>query len=354
MQERATATVLGRLRREVYRTVEAVIAPGSRCALLGYPNHTNPGDQAIWLGAKSALARLRIEILYECSGRDYSRDALAAAVQDGAQIVFTGGGNFGDLWPATHALRERVLEDFRGTRTVQLQQTVHFSRAANLARTRKLLERHGNVTLVARDRPSLELAQHAFDVPVLLGPDLAFACPQTALGDRPAVDIAWIAREDRESRRTATDHVPGGAWRVDWNLREAELRPLDGEAPLPSSLLELVKRNKRLTKLAAANDRDGHDWRELAQIRGQLTRRRLERGCRMLRRGRVIVTDSLHAHILGLMLGIPTVVTENNYGKLRATFETFTHVAPLAWWAETPEQGLSVARDWVQANRSMA
>jgi len=347
---RLTASLLARLQEQAYRTVESVVAPACRCALLGYPNHTNPGDHAVWLGAKSVLERLRIEIVYECSWRDYSREALADAVQDGAQIVFTGGGNFGDLWPATHALRERVLQDFKGARVVQLQQTVHFRRAENLARTRKLLEEHGNVALVVRDRLSLELVQRSFDVDVLLGPDLAFACPLDAPTDAPAADIAWIAREDRESRELGPERTPGGVWRVDWNLRSDELRPLEGEAPLSRSVLELINRNQSMTETAAAADGGGHRWRDLAHVREQLTHRRLERGCRLLRRGRVVVTDSLHAHILGLMLGIPTVVTDNNYGKLRGTFETYTRAAPLARWAQTPKAALAVARRWLKAS----
>lgn len=347
---RGTSSLLGHLREQVYQTVETVVAPESRCALLGYPNHTNPGDHAVWLGAKSVLDHLQTEIMYECSWRDYSREALTAAVEAGAQIVFTGGGNFGDLWPATHTLRERVLQDFKGARIVQLQQSVHFRRTDNLARTRKLLEQHGNVTLVVRDRLSLDLVRRSFDVDVRLGPDLAFACPVGAPTDPPAADIAWIAREDRESRERGPKRAPSGVWRLDWNLRENELRPLEGEAPLSSSVLELIKRNRSMTKVAAAGETGGDHWRDLAQVREQLTHRRLERGCRLLRRGRVIVTDSLHAHTLGLMLGIPTVVTDNDYGKLRGTFETFTRAAPLARWAETPEAALAVARRWLQAS----
>jgi pyruvyl transferase EpsO len=208
-----------------------------------------------------------------------------------------------------------------------------------------LLERHGDVTLLVRDRPSLDLVRRSVDVEVALGPDLAFACPLRAPVGPPVVDIAWIAREDRESRGLGPKRAPSGVWRLDWNLREGELRPVAGESPLPRSLPELIERNRALTKAA---DGDGRDWRELAAIREQLARERLERGCRLLQRGRVIVTDSLHAHILGLMLGIPTVATDNNYGKLRGTFEAFTHAAPRARWAETPEDALALAASWLR------
>ena len=44
------------------------------------------------------------------------------------------------------------------------------------------------------------------------------------------------------------------------------------------------------------------------------------------------------------MLGIPTVATDNTHGKLRGTFDTFTHAAPLADWADTPAEALTLAR----------
>ena len=69
----------------------------------------------------------------------------------------------------------------------------------------------------------------------------------------------------------------------------------------------------------------------------------------------MIVTDSLHAHILGVMLGIPTVATDNSYGKLRGTFDAFTHSIPLARWAETPGYGTSGHQRAVRpARRSVA
>ena len=316
--------------------MRAAIAPGARCALLGYPNHTNPGDHAIWIAAQTLLERIGVEVAYECSWRDYSREALGEAVAAGAHIVFTGGGNFGDLWPATHALREAVFRDFVGVPIVQLPQTVHFTRSEALGVTRRSLERHGNVVLLVRDAPSLELARESFDVDVRLAPDLAFACPLEPPTDPPATDILWIAREDRESRGLNPDRVPDGVWRVDWNLRDAERRVLGGEAPPTGALLELIERNRRLTK-RVGDDR----WRELAEIRAELSSARLERALRLLRRGRVIVTDTLHAHILGLRLGIPTVITDTRYGKLRATFDTFTHAVPLAHWADTPGHALA-------------
>ena len=63
------------------------------------------------------------------------------------------------------------------------------------------------------------------------------------------------------------------------------------------------------------------------------------RGCRLLSRGHQVITDRLHAHILCLLMGIPHVVVDNNYGKLGSFLEAWTKHAP----------GVRFCRDWTEA-----
>jgi pyruvyl transferase EpsO len=346
----ATAALVARLRDEAHEAVASVVPPGCRCALLGHPNHANPGDQAIWLGAVAVLERLGVELVYECSWENYSRAALAGAIGSDGIILLAGGGNFGDVWPATHTMREAVLSEFVENRIVQLQQSIHFDDPGNRERTAALLRRHPDVTLIVRDRLSLEVARDMLGRPVLLAPDLAFACTLPALEDPPAVDILWVAREDAESRRRNPPVAPDRVLRCDWTATGDERCPLAGEGALPAAVVELIERNQRMTDAAISGHRARLDWAGLAAVRARLAQARLERGCRLLRRGRMIVTDRLHAHLFGLMLGIPTVVTDNSYGKVRGTFETFTAGAPLACWAETPEEALATGRRWLDSS----
>ncbi len=51
---------------------------------------------------------------------------------------------------------------------------------------------------------------------------------------------------------------------------------------------------------------------------------RVERGLALLSRGRRIVTDRLHGHILATLLGIPHVALDNDYGKLSAYIACWT------------------------------
>jgi pyruvyl transferase EpsO len=50
----------------------------------------------------------------------------------------------------------------------------------------------------------------------------------------------------------------------------------------------------------------------------------VERGCRLLSSGRVVITDRLHAHLLCLLMGIPHGVLDNSYGKLTRFLDTWT------------------------------
>ncbi|MEG8022012.1 polysaccharide pyruvyl transferase family protein [Sphingomonas aerolata] len=61
----------------------------------------------------------------------------------------------------------------------------------------------------------------------------------------------------------------------------------------------------------------------------RLARARVARGLTLLSRGRQIVTDRLHAHILALLLGIPHVALDNEYGKLSAYIAAWTAPSPL-------------------------
>src|SRR5262249_47886968 len=75
-----------------------------------------------------------------------------------------------------------------------------------------------------------------------------------------------------------------------------------------------------------------------------LAEERLARGCGILSGGRVVVTDRLHGHVLCLVLGVPHVLLDNSYGKVRGFYETWTAGCPLPRWAAPPAGALDQAR----------
>ncbi len=78
-----------------------------------------------------------------------------------------------------------------------------------------------------------------------------------------------------------------------------------------------------------------------------LARHWVDRGCLILSRGQVVVTDRLHGHVLALLMGIPHVLLENANGKLGAFHRTWTSASPLAHLAEDPVEALERARELV-------
>jgi exopolysaccharide biosynthesis predicted pyruvyltransferase EpsI/glycosyltransferase involved in cell wall biosynthesis len=341
----ATAELVLELGEEALGALAVAVDGASRCVLAGYPNHGNPGDHAIWLGAKQMLRKLGVEVVYECDWKTYSRAAVARAVEQGAMIILTGGGNFGDLWPNTQGLRERVLADFPGVRMLQLPQSIQFEHDENRERVRALLAQHGNVELMVRDGDSLDRARRWFEVPVTLVPDLAFGVWLPPIGDPTVVDIVWIARGDKESRGFEPPPGARGVERCDWMPLPADSDPGLAGPRLSPSMDALLARNKAMTRAATRGEE--FDDKLLSRVWAKLSRERLALACSVLRRGRVVVSDRLHVHVLALRMGVPTVVGDNSYGKVRGLYETYTSRAPTARWARTPDDALATAQQWL-------
>lgn len=323
--------MLEHLRATLLRTLAPLVAGASRVALVDFPSHSNVGDSAIWLGALHALRSLGMPTpVYTCDDHTYDRATLARTIGDGT-ILFIGGGSFGDLWQRPMRLRERVVADFPHHRIVQLPESVHFGSADSLARTRAVFDAHKGVTILVRDRASLEFVSREFRTPVQLAPDLAFALGAFTRPAAASRDVLWLKRGDKED--SFPGHHPGHA--VDW---------------IAEPRTPLIVMSDRLCR-----DVVQRSWLRPVALRllplafPALARQRLARGLTLLSQGRVLVTDRLHGHILALQLGIPHVVLDNSYGKLHHFISTWTHASPLVRLAHSPDEAAERARTMVEA-----
>ena len=312
-------------------TATSVLRPllgNGRVALLDFPAHSNVGDSAIWLGELACLRALGISRLrHACDIRNYDRREVARRIGRGT-ILLHGGANFGDLWPEYQQFREQVISDFPDNPIVQLPQSIHFQQRSALERARRVVNAHRGLTLLVRDRRSLELAGKEFSVPSILCPDLAFCLGAIPRPSPPVRPLLWLSRTDHEA---AAERPPDPARHIcaDWI----------GEPPMKlASLSRRMSRLGRRSRFAARLLRAPQ-----AALHEPLARRRLDRGCRLLSSARVVITDRLHGHILCVLLGIPHVVLDNNYGKVRGFHETWTSGCSLAHWTESPTEALAIA-----------
>ncbi len=323
------AALIAALRRRLDDVLRPLVPPGSRCALLGFPDHANVGDSALWLGQLAWLRRNGVHVAYVAHPKTLTAEQLVKRLGPDGVILLQGGGNLGDLWPDGERFHQHVVCGFPQYRIVQLPQSIHFARAENLERARAVYRAHARYTLLVRDQQSLRAAQDGLGIEATLCPDMAFGLGALPSGSVPRTDVLWLSRTDHES----AGHVPPlhpGVESVDWLA--------DGPSWFPQAHQQLFQQFREhpralrgLIPLWAAGC-------------APVARMRLARGCRLLGRGRVVVTDRLHGHILSLLLGIPHVIFDNNYGKLRSFFQTWTKDSAITRWAESGAQALDLAR----------
>jgi exopolysaccharide biosynthesis predicted pyruvyltransferase EpsI len=323
-----------KLRKQAEDVLRSVVGPGESCALLDFPNHGNVGDSAIWLGTRALLQRVGMRVAYASDWLSLRPAILRKCVGDGP-ILLQGGGNLGDLWPQFQIFREHVIETFPHQRIVLLPQAIHFEHRDNLERARRVFAGHPRLTVMVRDRQSLEIARAGLSVEPILCPDFAFGLGPLRRVSPPRHDVLLLARGDKEKAGDrAAAHVFGAGTEVaDW-----------GEDDLVVGVVRAVTRRALRPRLL------GGLWRHVVPVYDALARARLRAGIRLLSRGRVVVTDRLHGHVLCVLLGIPHVVLDNSYGKVRSLLDTWTGQLPLVSQARSPEQAEAQVRALLAAS----
>lgn len=300
-----------RLQRLIRRTVEPLVQGATSVALIDFPSHPNVGDSAIWLGELSLLTELGISgPSYTCEVSTFDAGALERLSPEGP-ILLHGGGNLGDLYPHHHELRERVIRSFPDRQIVQLPQSIFFRERTNLEQARRVIGGHPNLTLLVRDRRSLEFARREFDAPSHLCPDSAFLLGTLERPVLPRLDQLWLMRTDKEAGAGPVEVGDAGTV-TDWLEDDGSLvfRFHRGLRPWatrhgPAQLRRLAARLLRSTYACQAS-------------------KRVERGIRLLSSARHVITDRLHGHVLCLLLDIPHTVIDDRYGKIEAFVRTWT------------------------------
>jgi pyruvyl transferase EpsO len=330
MPKSRTALLAG-LRDQIHACLGDLVPAEAPLAILDFPDYRNVGDSAIWLGEMAYLRDHHGKPpAYVSRIDDFSVRELDRVMPEGP-IFLQGGGNFGDLWIAHQDFRERVLEQCPNRQVIQFPQSIHYKSPARAEVTARIIGRHRHFVLLVRDEASQHFAEQHFDCEVRLCPDVA--CYLGALEPDPArFPVLAMLRNDQEKMagradRSAWTEVPIEDWITEPRMpvRVAKLR---GAA---SALLAFEPGRRRLRMLDAA------------------AQQRVRRGVRQLSRGRAIVTDRLHVHIVSLLLGRPHAVLDNSYGKVRNSMSAFTGGTGLSYLATSLDDGIAWARE--QANR---
>jgi len=113
-----------------------------------------------------------------------------------------------------------MIAAFADNPIIQFPQTIYFQDPANMGRARRIFNAHPNLTLLARDHRSLEIARNEFRATSLLRPDMALCLGPLRRPRSPVTDVVCLLRTDGESATSQPPPAAGGIETTDW-LAEA-------------------------------------------------------------------------------------------------------------------------------------
>jgi exopolysaccharide biosynthesis predicted pyruvyltransferase EpsI len=322
MQETKEADSLAKLRQKISDQIQPLL-DDEPFALIDFPDHSNVGDSAIWLGETAFFSESKRTPAYCSSLKSHSSTDMKTAIGDGT-IFLHGGGNFGTIWKSHQDFRIDMLTRFPRQRIVQFPQSIHFESFEMVEETAKAIERHGNFILLVRDKRSLDFARCHFECDAFLCPDMAFYLGPLERKS-PIHDFFYLLRTDFERSVMGRAQHPGRSLEInDW-LKEDRMAIRMSAAVSRLMDLGMNPDNARLMKYE------------------RLARTRLQRGIDMLSSGRVVVTDRLHGHIMSTLLGIPHVALDNSYGKLQNFILAWTKDTEFLRTADTLDEAYQLA-----------
>jgi exopolysaccharide biosynthesis predicted pyruvyltransferase EpsI len=294
-----------------------LLTKGSKVALLDFPNHNNVGDNAIWLGEKVALKKNGVDVVYQCDLHSFSESALRKRLGKDGIVLLHGGGNLGSVWPEHQKFRERIIKLFPDKKIVQLPQSVHFDNEEDILQFKEVAKSHQNLHILVRDTASFEILMQ-LDLSVQLCPDMALALGPVLASGKPVVDVVWLARTDHESASGEQHQLNCTSEKLDW---------LYGEPGKFYSkwIMRFTVRIRRIVQKSYQRSSLLRDY--FGGIHSiffdALARSRFNRGIRILSRGKVVMTDRLHGHILSTLLGKPQILFDNHYRKIGNYLDCF-------------------------------
>ena len=280
---------------------------------LDYPVHTNIGDLLIEAGTEQFFREAGYDVVERRSAYDFC-DCAKKKVPADATIVFHGGGNFGDLYDMHQAFRERLIREFPSHRMVMLPQTIHFQTQERLRQAVEVFSGHDNLTVCVRDFTSLEFFRRNFHNPAHLMPDMAHLLWGVLPAPPPQVEgkrTLLFTRTDKESRpMTGVPAETSGP--TDW---QNVIAPYE-------TLIFRVLRKLHYKHCSYGGQRSLHPaWRHMRD-------RLILKGRRLVEGYDVVVTNRLHAAILGLLLGREVVMMDNSNRKLSEYYATWLKDSP--------------------------
>jgi len=289
----------------------------SGIALIDVALHFNLGDTVLWRAAIHLATLFGHTVDYVCAASQESSGALRyfphcdkyrimSLVKNNGLVMYHAGGNWGDLYRFVQDYRLRILKILgdnyaagNGTyKVIQLPQSIAYSSHGKTAIIKDDAAMNalpsGMFTLLARQHDSYLWAKQHYqkNISVLESPDIAFALGQLSPIGKPIMDVIFIMRGDGEDREKGI------------RLKQTVAERFNGTGFTYSF-----------------QDYHYANWStEYAFRHPTITSEvRLNAVIKTISKGRLLITNRFHGHIVGMMMGRTTFWIDTIQGKLRET-----------------------------------
>ncbi|HKP08255.1 MAG TPA: polysaccharide pyruvyl transferase family protein [Microbacterium sp.] len=283
------------MQRRSYTAMSALHRDIDRLVLTDFPDYENIGDSVIALGQAEfwRQAGIRVEATYSW------RTIAPKVYESPAPVAIQGGGNFGGLYPQHSEHRYRLAERLDPLiELIQEPQSVHFESDADLRAFASRMAPRRLLRMAVRDRVSLS-AVRALVPNVVLAPDSVHMLGRLE-SSPPSAEVVHLLRRDDESAGPGTIETA-----VDWPAMTFADR-----------LRQRLSRTLFEGAVTRTMNRSTDRWFADAS-------KRLATGVALLSPGETIITDRLHAMLIGLQMGRRVIAIDNTNGKLTSYAATW-------------------------------
>ncbi len=277
-----------KLEAELVATTRRLYAQTATTDLLDFPDYANVGDSAIFLGEMKLLSKLGIQASSVQSINSLNWDF--SKLSD--SVTFQGGGNLGGMYPTFDAFRMMVMDRLSNTHSVVVMPQSVALEDQLIFEQYKSVTAGKNVTFMARDFRTKKILDN-YGLANFLAPD-AVHCLGFIESSPPTQKLVVLKRTDGESKANR-----GELLGTDWLNDEFKMRSM-------TKLRQLSRLSTRTSELFSISPESGL----------HIARSRFARGVSLLSKGETIVTDRLHAMLIGLQMGRHVIAIDNAHKKL--------------------------------------